>query len=246
MWIPDPRWEEPNLLIPGKKPAAPTVIDWDNPITRGLLDVFVAPTRDGLASVGDARLGVGAGGVGYVNSAGSYFLSDKPRIAMGQDEFTIAAFFQGTGRGSINGARAIYSERNEGREIVKITTDEDGGSANGYGFIFRNRFNNLIYLRSQTVGVDTDFHSVFGLRGQIDGALRHELYVDGKYEAGTATAFGNAFLSNPGAAIGNDLFASSTSFIPSPIYMVGVWSRPLFAEEIKSLHRSPYQFLIPA
>lgn len=35
MFIPDPRWEEPNLLIPGKKPTGPVVIDWSHTLARG-------------------------------------------------------------------------------------------------------------------------------------------------------------------------------------------------------------------
>ncbi len=34
--IPDPRWEEPNLLIAGKKPIGEVEIDWDNKAANGL------------------------------------------------------------------------------------------------------------------------------------------------------------------------------------------------------------------
>ena len=34
--IPDPRWEMPELLTPGRKPTGNVVIDWSNPLSRGL------------------------------------------------------------------------------------------------------------------------------------------------------------------------------------------------------------------
>lgn len=40
MFIPDPRWEEPSLLIPGKKPTGPVTIDWSHPLARGLVGMW--------------------------------------------------------------------------------------------------------------------------------------------------------------------------------------------------------------
>jgi hypothetical protein len=36
--LPDPRFEMPELLLPGRKPTGPVEIDWTNPITHGLTD----------------------------------------------------------------------------------------------------------------------------------------------------------------------------------------------------------------
>jgi len=35
--IPDPRWEMPALLEPGRKPVGSVVIDWEHPLARGLI-----------------------------------------------------------------------------------------------------------------------------------------------------------------------------------------------------------------
>ena len=35
--IPEPRWERPAMLIPGRKPVGPVQVDWSNPLAKGLI-----------------------------------------------------------------------------------------------------------------------------------------------------------------------------------------------------------------
>jgi len=53
MYIPDPRWEEPNLLIPGKKPVAPVVVDRSHPIGNDVAFSFLFQGEFGSATGGD-------------------------------------------------------------------------------------------------------------------------------------------------------------------------------------------------
>lgn len=46
--IPDPRWEEPSLLIPGRTPIGPVEIDWDHPLIAKY-GGRASPTKGGLA-----------------------------------------------------------------------------------------------------------------------------------------------------------------------------------------------------
>ena len=62
--IPNPQSEflrEPNLLIPGKKPVGSVKIDWENPITRGLIGWYIFNEIGSQSIVNIARPGVATG-----------------------------------------------------------------------------------------------------------------------------------------------------------------------------------------
>lgn len=78
--IPDPRWEEPNLLIPGRKPVGPVTIDWSHPLANGLTVciLFQSPEPRNLVD-----------GAALTKSGGAYFTPDGQYFDEVDDYYTL-------------------------------------------------------------------------------------------------------------------------------------------------------------
>lgn len=78
--IPDPRWEEPNLLIPGRKPVGPVTIDWSHPLAQGLTVciLFQSPEPRNLVD-----------GAALTKSGGAYFTPDGQYFDEVDDYYTL-------------------------------------------------------------------------------------------------------------------------------------------------------------
>jgi len=55
MWLPDPRFEAPELFDPGRKPVSNVVIDWDNNLIRNMTDGGLFTFRCGIALMSDGK-----------------------------------------------------------------------------------------------------------------------------------------------------------------------------------------------
>ena len=237
--IPDPRWEEPNLLIPGVKPTGPVVIDWGHPLARGLVSCVLPDASHQSDLVSGATI------TQSTNSAYTHNTVERTAGSGGDITYKAITSVQ-------SDAYSSFSIYRPDTLILRacIWAWGDRALAAGYGdpsqvFAY-TRAAGANYLWETTAG--------FFVAGEI-------IHVGFSYDDGDNTKGG--FYKN-GSLDGEHKRSGSYTLSPSDeiivlstgqevvdadggLYLNCIWhDRILTAKEHESLSRDPYQFLLPA
>jgi hypothetical protein len=248
-FIPDPRFEMPELLIPGRKPIGPVVIDWDKSLTRGLEALFIAQgpillnlmdSSNNIFDVGGEAtfpevvpsVGMGLSSVATSTDSG---LTSNFKISS-TSEYTIAY-------------HGMFTELGASFRLFLMGQTQAGGGS-GYdmgGPYFGNSGNfNFFAKNGGVVGSSQTGASLVNKpftwsgrykSGESSGTRQH---INGVLD-GVGTISGAAGTSYP-LQIGrrwanNDVLDSVSVLIP-------VWGRGLSDPEILAWHSDPYNSLV--
>lgn len=255
--LPEPRWEAPELLIPGRKPTGPVVIDWSHPLARGgnvygiracyLFDSHIVRNLiSGETFTANATPGVTQHGKGYSFNGSSEFI-DVTRHFSADVPHTVLVGISGVGaqRGDV----FTCGNSSDVQPLVRLSVNDSAGTEDNVQF----------QIRPDTTG---DFKATTGdVNITGDGRLRviggaHDryalsssgnvyVYVDGVETVGDVATSTNSSTLNT-CSVGSLLRTSRAIYYSGNVHFLYVWGRKLGATEVAEISRNPYQFLIPA
>ena len=250
MFLPDSRFEMPELFEPGRKPVGNVKIDWEGSYLAGMDDDELEAFRAGVVLMPSGK---------YYNKRGVY----DPDVFTAKRERNTSVFTAGNSESIQHDGTGINRFRISAlgipNTIIICFTPRSNGQ-NGFGRLFEedNAGRGALYLRSSaprmrmgTGGLDADLNSFIPVFGQ-----KYIAYCKkgaGDWTVGVAkiggviedTATGDAIL---GASlplyIGNRS-ALDRSFEGDIDYVINDYREWPEAEILKII-KSPYYFLIPA
>lgn len=245
-------------------------INWDHPITNGLVAYYLlgdqlgdkvtgSPLTFNPAASGTTSYGLGPSGPDWLfpnatQSAGldsGFHTSYCPLTKGGALNMTIAGLamvYNGGGTVGQTGS-PLYGERApSGLDLIKLCYTSTG-QGDCYKLVIRDDGNTLLQasLTSAAAASDGKYHSI-AVTKQGNGASNINGYYDGSPSAGNpftwsgTTNFTDASMSGIVGACDNQ---DSTGPFPGHVVYAAVWSRVLSVDEIVSLANDPWQFLIP-
>jgi len=242
MYIPDSRWEEPNLLIPGKKPVRPVQIDWSRSITKDLL-FCILPTQGvvygkvTISLVGNFIKGVGKDGPCWRDpnastNRSSYLGLSVLDIPSPMGDFTVLT-------------RASRARDISGPDIAalvdfrSVSSENQINLGNGYGLLADDPKPRIAGTYSDTPAFFIDGVKPSGYNPAVYNLTSGKYYtiVNTFSYASSATQWSL----NRGETGGVDSY-----FVPVDISAHFAWKRKLSDAEALSISDNPYQFLIPA
>jgi hypothetical protein len=234
-FIPDPRFEMPSLLEPGRKPVGLVEIDWGHPIAKKILHYWMHQNSAGIDLITQQRLTVTApkrrGGLA-IDSTSNYMLnSTQPAIPIGMSVMHIYT-------PSVDTTTNRYLSDFGGENEFAIIAGYQDGNYNLFGGsypISGNASNSQMPMSGAGITdalcytVNADFTNLTGYVNGIE-------YVNanpnsGDLEASQGFRIGSSWAGN-NAAIG--IFDATIIF------------QALTSDEVKRITQDPYQMLIPA
>lgn len=252
--IPDPRWEDPCLLVPGKKPVSPVVIDWGHPMTSRLCFFDLCgeremvtgerPTTDNTVAHGTAK---GKGikcEYGQVNREYARPFM-KTSTGDGLGDYTIAVICNPDPDTGTESEHCI-AQKNDGQgspfeqvalfanTALAVSKREDSGSTH---FNFEGSPSAVQIPNS----LNGDFSVLIGRRKS--SVMFFD--IDGVLSTSSSVTLRKVYTPDQYTALGSRGNGSTQSF--DQIILVGaMWDRALTNAETYEFARNPYQFLIPA
>lgn len=252
MWVPDPRFEEPNLFIPGKKPVATCALDTSNKMTNKLFGFYVNSYLNRNLSNTQFAL------PNYRVSP--EFFSEPREISQqiafpappaGDLSYVFVVRINSIGPGVFsngNGVALVSSRTYDAARSPTVCWSDHVFA--GYGKIWAGADSSgLAHGRAldapfafgqwQTLAVrfgTTASEIAFALNGQMQSVMATP--VAGEYSSTWTGDFLNLGFHNMWSTYANLGQVDFGAFF--------VWSRKLMDAEMASLTRDPYQFLIPA
>ena len=259
-YIPDPRWQAPELLTPGKKPVGPVEIDWSHPAAQyfetGLLFNETGTKTIGPWDVGwtnnssNVSLGVDGGVYGAViatnDTTDTHYLYDSDWLDVYQTR-TGKNQMYGSG-GSTIAFKFILHDLSPADDLGIFDMGGDDGSSGLYVFSHLADSGKLKcaygnWVTHSTSGFSINANQWYSCVWRIKEDTSTELWVDGvsvdsAASSGTVSTsqmeIGRAF----GGIYAHSLFGSIAHWY--------VYRQALPDAMCASLSRDPYQFLIPA
>lgn len=254
--IPNPRWEEPNLLIPGRKPVGPVQIDWSHPLARDIEACWVTPWGKQLRDLKGK----------YITTTGT-----NPATIQRGNLFYVPSGTTGTEydlRPSAAGDRTLYIRGRSNLTTTQICLSIRLGSGSfnqvslGYNYWTTGAVNTTITGGFSAFATrDPDPHSYsytaagivaagewFTLVGVFKSGEALKIYVNGKKLSVTSSLtfdVGDGWSAAQHTEIGGAADGGSTGW-NGDIATAGIFTRALSDAEATSLSANPYQFLIPA
>jgi hypothetical protein len=248
--IPDPRWENPAMLIPDRKPVGPVQIDWSNPLTNGLVALPMATGRGLLDPVGRANWvanrpqNIQAFKSDFIASPDTDHAYDTAtpvvRDLPEQPEFTVVciAYSQGP-PGTPNPAVAGWS----GSDDMIFYVNSSSNNTNTARIFWRNCPGGPQILDAGNGFVGLGVRVSFGVRFKTSSGTA---YTDG-FEQGIIENSQSATDSGRGTFSRFEFGRWLTQRADrGGLSIVSMWERALSDAEIQSVSADPYQFLIPA
>jgi hypothetical protein len=248
--LPDSRFEMPELYIPGRKPVGDVMIDWENPLTKGIVQCVlfaqqgtaIADLIKGLYSWNLLQAGTKGADSGFeagqwrTYNSGAASSSD---IGVIYQDFTAWDYATTDLWSALSvGDRPHLAGGNVGSAL-----DENRG------FVI-----NPTQVRFRRVTGSVDISSSFsdskavGLAKQgTNGTLVSADGITRDTIATGSTDFANSACDNVGIGSGWTENIADWSFqVERSVSMVVRWNRALSQSELDSITADPYQFLIPA
>lgn len=254
MFIPDPRWEEPNLLIPGKKPTGPVVIDWSHPLARGLKNAFGfagshAGFGEDIASRKNTNISAAFGTLTPIGTHKGIALhtasNSAAKLAINEDwSGPFTCLFVGIISSLDNPYGALFSKNNSASGTdSQVGIGRTAGSDDWY--IGNSNF--VQTLTATSITADLGSLSVFALTIS-DSAVAPdvEFYKDGVL-VDSATGPTEAQSTGAGSLYLGCARDVSTTYDADVKWLCFYrWNRVLSSSEVASISSNPYQILIPA
>lgn len=246
--IPDPRWEEPNLLIPGRKPTGPVVIDWSHPMTAGLISMPTAvyggfsdlTNKVSWTTLIPQNYSVWYGQQVYSGDNGEPFRSTDSRLItlLQGDQFTIFV-------------NCVYGPTSTTNPAIMGWSGADDLVFYPNDSVYSNK--QRVFWRNSPIGVSP-------LVGGVDGPVGSVVSMVLTFENLSGTAYQKGYVNGSLITSGSAANAARGSVThvefgrwetqgaadAGRISGAAMWDRCLSPAEVGSLSRNPYQFLIPA
>ena len=243
-----------------QKPAGPLEIDYDNPIAKGLVFVYIADpnictpygandawandANDGVLQYRAKQGGLGFGRAGNTGSqarekmgwkfVGARSVSDKPN-------YTVFHHFHQTnwGQNGVATETALYVERPNSTQIFKTAT----ASHTAFTYVIRNASNGGLQNRLLEAEFDTTkpLHSAMFAKYSDENRrifADHNSASRTTWSAGTYNACTPQLLADP---IDQNIYNPRTTLL-----VTYTFDRALSEVEYRSLRADPYQLLKPA
>jgi hypothetical protein len=220
------------------KPPVGSVIDWNNPLSKGLVGCWLMNEGGGFPRslingrpLNQAAVTWSAKNKGLVIQNASGLKSDTAGLEFLSGSWSIIVYFYNPQTFTSNYpsifARTTYSNES--------TNSGWGIEGNNTKLTFLSRNDNGSYgLNSLTTPqANTNYIVV----GTSDGTTR-KIYLNGKFEAQTTNN------PNPKDSVTNGISIGKTAVMQVPTYMALAYNRCLSPSEIQSLYVSPYQFIV--
>lgn len=242
--IPDPRFEMPELLIPGRKPTGRVAIDWSHPLARDLIacPIFLSGTAFDLVQ---KKYYTDGGGTTTVINEGKSINVDSTSSAgvrievntVSSKGFTLIARFQlsnlGAGQGIVSFGHTsnldwirATAQTNVALDPMRLQVGKSdlGQEHVDLGSTSTDRAFCACVVDDNNDSITGYFNDLSG----TDSSTRDSITIN-RFEIG-AWSKGATFYQPTDGDI---------------IYAYG-WNRMLSEVEVNSIRYSPYQFLIPA
>jgi hypothetical protein len=234
-FIPDPRFEMPSLLDPGRKPVGPVEIDWDHPLAKKILHYFLHQNSAGIDLATQQRLTVTAptrrGGLA-IDSTSNYMLnSTQPAISAGM---SLMHVYTPTVNTTTNRYLSDFGGSNEFAIIAGYQNNNYNLFGGSYP-ISGNASNSQMPMSGVGITdalcytVNSDFTNLTGYVNGIE-------YVNANPNSGDLEA-------SQGFRIGSSWGGGSAAI---GIFDATIIFHALTANEVKGITQDPYQVLIPA
>lgn len=261
--LPDPRFEEPNLLLPGKQPTGPVVIDWEHPLSRGLVGAWIGGSlinyvtgQAGTITGSTVTRRAALGGHGWTVTGDAV----TDRIDLGTLATTDPLCLYNVGIASFF-AYVTYGGATVTNGAARVIDKSDGANAANGWAIYWSTTGPAWYINinganaSQLyapgayptiptpgkLGISVDLSGTLGPGGFDVSGYWNGVYTDGKNTP--PTVFTTA---STAAALLNWNHTTDRQFYDT-LHALYIWSdRFLDAREHISLNDHPYQFWIPA
>ena len=245
VYLPDNRITAPELWHPGRKPTVPVKVNWNHPLTKGLVSALI-PSDSGnfiFDYVANRKIEVDLVRNGVV-------------IFDGTKGYAVGASAMGGQSGCTVTARAYTNSTNSNNNIVSSHSDL---------YVGQDEF---LSLRFDVVGVWSGNSNVFkaAFVNQGDGGIESKVnsYQVGKFCTVSSSwkrgdSFGEAYVNglNSTSDGRNAIVQTQTALSSGQVYLgqgpqqpldggisfVFLHNRKLSDSEIASLHLNPYQFL---
>ena len=218
-----------------QRPTGPMVVDWSNPITRGLVSVHIAGHSGGWAVNGASLIASPVGLSEKYVSASSNYLSAPLAVTY---PLTMFALHRQTSLG-VNRALISVGNSSTGRHVLYFGTANQllvfsGSSPGQWGSSSASVF------YSDT----SSYHMAMGV---VRSSSNRQGYYDGVSPFGANTGVDTVAASNT-VALGASWLSGGPSaglYWPGEIALAGVFNRDLSDQEIKSLSDNPWQLFAP-
>jgi len=232
-YIPDPRFEAPELFIPGVKPTGPVVVGFERPLARGLVSCYIFQEMSGNTVYDLARQrNIDIAGTSHSWTregwASANPNSDSSYIEMGDLQVDQTMLIKYKPNNVSYGNDGVWDQSAHADDAETwIYTSGDWAA--------RQNFASKIQVPGAVSGVGQSHAYAYNESGS------GEVYIDGTSRGtkatGTISSRGFVRLSS---GAGNQSGAGG-------VFEYAMhFARKLSATEVISLQRDPYQFLIPA
>ena len=252
-FIPDPRFEMPELFEPGRKPVGPVEIGWINTLAKGLDFFYLAGELKDLANMyGVERLDLpSSGGSDDGDGTGYLLASNEPTgLTCMISNYT---FITSTSVSSINCIYGCFNDGfSQGLQMFTNATFDESVSGGDVYFFLRDSSGNA--FRGGTNGEnlnDGAKHIItLSIKKLASGTEELKIWADG---ASLSVLTGTNTLGNsattwdyPPAILGRNSRGTIDNISTATLDLFMINSGFIFTdEEIKRLHALPYQLLIP-
>ena len=237
--IPDPRWEMPALLEPGRKPVGNVVVDWEHPVGQHVIHAFVP--QESISDLVDGPLVVSGNAVvedrvgKFTGAAG-----DKITYPSATPVTTGLTILCRLKRTTINDDMGIYSD------VVKADWGDHGISINlrdasaGAVFYVGTEFT---YTDDTSVGVG----EYYDLACIWSAGSRQEILINSIEASYVAQNIASSYTqSTTPARLGTYYDESAGRTFNGDMEYCFVIGMALSQEQARDVHSNPYQMLIPA
>lgn len=255
-FLPNPRFEQPTLFIPGVKPTGLVKIDWEHPLSVGLSSFGIGPVdlaHDVIVNAYNNEPDIIADYYHFndtrnseawvLEHLGSEFLDGAANFTM-----LVVARFHGSNNSaedSLIGQWAYLQgtiESNAKRAFIRYDSN-----SNEIDMFCRSGAADNSYTESVSIE-DDKFHTIVG---RLENGEMY-IFVDG-VKLGTGNDIGGGLGSDSHSkyfeVMGGHGCTYTDVYNDSPRFDLkawSVWERALTDIELLEFHRNPYQFLIPA
>lgn len=254
--IPDPRLEMPELLAPRRKPSGKTIIDQSLPIARKLSSFF-CPSPGSVHDFVTEQMPISlignwevkADGIGWRLDADAdeIVFADHPGNRVENTDFTL--WWRGYMYGEVAGFATFLAKR-EGTRGNGDWWLYTRGDASNDEIVFDYQDNGTGGLFATLGGsswpaVHPEIYDIY-LTQTNSGTFKLYQYHAENLNQGSTTDTGPFPLTTAQSSLYEISNRDNDHANDAVVMCCAIWHRKLEDQEVYSLHRDPYQFLIPA
>lgn len=232
------------LTLPSRltrQPQQSLPIARNNPLAAGLVAAYYPQGTNAIAQ-GSPRFLAGAAGLGFASTSNSRWqVSPNAKVSL-SPTWTILTILQGTESNTSGGGTALYTERPNANQIVKLAIGD--GTTNFATLVVRDASgSNLVLFRGVTdVRTMATPRVIAGVRRS---ASSHALYVNGRLDSSSTASAAGTF-NDTAAQIGGDAQDVNSALTgTASVPLVLLWTRALSDAEIAAVSANPWQVLAP-